>query len=239
VADDGKAGAGGGRITIKAHGAVIERPAGPTRVAVTGHEFGADRRAVHVPAPPAHPGGAGVTPANAPEARRHPVVAEAPGKSVNVDAFDRRDARARVEAQLRRAGNTLENLPRPREFLWLRGPSGVWPDLLPSEAERLELEREHEAARRRGERRHEPPRPAAPGPRDIDELDQVLRWLLEFLDVDQRAVVLGKALGHGFRRIAQADPRRRSHATLAKIYGRAVGRIMQQLVTEVAKGRGP
>lgn len=198
--------------TIIVHGARMALPATPTVVAVGGHEFGPLRRAAHVEA---------ATPPEKP-----PVPPE------------RLAARAAVEARLRRAGATLKRLPRPVELLHLRLRGSAWPNIVPGRAERLDLERERAEARARGLRADDRPRPAAPSPAAISELDEVLRWLLVFVAGDERAAIAGKLVGWGVRRLAKADSRRRSHSTWARIQAAAVTKILAALLAEAsAKAR--
>ena len=117
----------------------------------------------------------------------------------------KRTSSARGRGCKRHAARTIRNWPRPLDFPGLAKIIDGWPDRGLGPSERIEIEHKRPGQNPGGFRKDERPRPPAASPRVCGDPHQVLDWLL-WLDVDERGIVFGKALGFGFRRIARVDP---------------------------------
>jgi hypothetical protein len=118
--------------------------------------------------------------------------------------------RCDIEAQLRRAGETLTKLPVPREVRGLEKVCGY--------IEVIRDRTEHGAWDRPGATRRRPTSA------EIAELDQVLGWIMG-LDADERAPVFLFALGWGVRRAAR-EIGGVSYETVRKRRIRAIDKIV-------------
>lgn len=193
------------------------------KAAVTGNEFGSDRRGVVVEGTAFEFN----TQAQVILVKRDGRVSRPPRPDWlegGTDASRRRE----ISEQIGRAGLTLRNTAMPAEYWCLLGAMMKWPDVVPSAAERVELERDLEAARAVGLRKAGRTRPAAPSGKALDDLDDVLWWIL-WLEPEARFVVVRKMMGLGARRIARIDPLRRSKSVIDRVYRAGLDNILSRL----------
>lgn len=130
-------------------------------------------------------------------------------------------AKGEVEATLGQAGRALRLMPWPRELRALAGGNGSMPAPIREFADLVGNETEMKHRARTGV--------GGSTRADTDAFDLVISWLYR-LPADERHAVMGKLMHCGFRRIAAADPERRSYRTWQRIYQRALGLIVGGLL---------
>lgn len=174
------------------------------RVAVVANEFGAHRTAV--------------------VANKHPGLEEIFRNTRWADAEPRvgvtvPEALAVIKARLRASGQVLKRIPSPRELGGLRGGNGSWPNIV-------------HTIQDWGAYTAKAQRPARPTARELDDLDEVLGWLLR-LDEENRTVAHA-CMVTSLRKAAAADPRGRSHVAMDKAFDRACAAILEHLLRDAA-----